>query len=418
MKHFVSCLKSTNAIFRYSNVIEQYYVFLVRGIIGSLNNCQLASTNPTIWIDVSTIYRNDAKTGIQRVVRAVFGEIKNIANGIGFEIKTIAATPNSSYRVVSWPESSETRSFSDNEKPQKGDWFLALDLALHILPKHKFQIALWKKNGVKVAFVIYDILPLSNPEWFSMKLVKAFNSWIRSVAILADVSFCISSTVSIEFMKTMKSRFNLDSSNISTHILPMGSDISASNPTLGVLNGFPDCLVEITKADSALIVGTVEPRKGHQEVLDAFEYLWNKDRIYRLVIVGKPGWLTETIQERILNHKFFGIRLFWFKNATDEMLTTLYRNVSGVIVASKGEGFGLPMLEAKAYGKKIIARNIPVLKEQHAVGVTYFENRSAAGFADEIDKWILDGEISVDYKMLCTWKDTAMSLLAILVRLT
>ena len=41
------------------------------------------------------------------------------------------------------------------------------------------------------------------------------------------------------------------------------------------------------------MVGTIEPRKGHSQSLDAFELLWSKGAPQRLVIVGKPGWMTE-----------------------------------------------------------------------------------------------------------------------------
>jgi glycosyltransferase involved in cell wall biosynthesis len=139
-----------------------------------------------------------------------------------------------------------------------------------------------------------------------------------------------------------------------------------------------------------LIVGTIEPRKGHKDVLDAFELLWKENIDYKLVIVGKPGWKTKKLQNRLQNHPLNKNKIFWYKNLNDELLIDMYNNCQGVIVSSYDEGFGLPLIEALGYQKPVLARNISVF--QHAknnIGITYFPQKaSASELAKSIYSWL------------------------------
>ncbi len=72
------------------------------------------------------------------------------------------------------------------------------------------------------------------------------------------------------------------------------------------------------------MVGTLEPRKAHQQVLEAFEQLWNDGQKIQLVIVGKQGWMVESLAQRIRTHPELGKRLFWLENVSDEYLEKIY----------------------------------------------------------------------------------------------
>jgi glycosyltransferase involved in cell wall biosynthesis len=64
-----------------------------------------------------------------------------------------------------------------------------------------------------------------------------------------------------------------------------------------------------------------------------------------------------------LTHEQAGKKLFWLKNISDQTLQKLYEMASGILVASHGEGFGLPIVEAMHYGKSLLVRDIPVFRE-------------------------------------------------------
>jgi glycosyltransferase involved in cell wall biosynthesis len=118
------------------------------------------------------------------------------------------------------------------------------------------------------------------------------------------------------------------------------------------------------------MVGTIEPRKGHAQTLAAFERLWSEEVDVNLTIVGKEGWNgsqgTETVISdfiaRLRAHSEYGRRLLWLRDISDEYLARVYAASTALIVASEGEGFGLPIIEAANYKLPVIARDIPVLR--------------------------------------------------------
>lgn len=85
-------------------------------------------------------------------------------------------------------------------------------------------------------------------------------------------------------------------------------------------------LDDIRRRKSFLMVGTLEPCKGHEQVLEAFEQLWRFGQDVYLVIVGKQDWLVEKIVARLRAHPELNKRLFWFEGINDEYQDKIYRS--------------------------------------------------------------------------------------------
>jgi glycosyltransferase involved in cell wall biosynthesis len=137
-----------------------------------------------------------------------------------------------------------------------------------------------------------------------------------------------------------------------------------------------------------LMVGTMEPRKGHEQALDAFEILWQKGLKVNLVIMGKRGWLTQSLSKRLEAHQEFNRQLYWFEQADDRMLGKAYSSADCLLAASFGEGFGLPLIEAASFGLPIIARDLPVFHEVAGDYATYFEGQDGRDIALAIEAWL------------------------------
>ena len=84
------------------------------------------------------------------------------------------------------------------------------------------------------------------------------------------------------------------------------------------------CSKELASRPTFLTVGTIEPRKGHAQVLDAFELLWKEGVDANLVIVGKQGWMVEALAKRLRSHPERNKCLFWLEGISDEYLENLY----------------------------------------------------------------------------------------------
>lgn len=398
-------------------VVECWSVAKARNAIPPVSD-ESNSSESTLWVDISVISRRDAGSGIQRVVRALLAELQALSI-TGWRVQPVAAMPRQPYRAVPWQIPTVDPEKYPKIEPQAGDVFLGLDLSAHIVPRHQRQMAAWKSRGLKLAFVIYDLLPLHHPHWFSAKLVRAFRRWIKSVAILADLVFCISPPVKQDFDNLMQARYGLQPGTIPAHVFPMGADIQASQPSTGLPEGFAEKLHSIRQGKAALMVGTIEPRKGYGQMLDAFEQLWSKGGAHKLVIVGRPGWMTEGLQRRITANPYLNDRLFWFDNASDEALHALYANCTGVIVASYAEGYGLPLLEAIEHGKPVLARDLAVFRQFQTPLVSYFATAaSSEAISAAVELWLDNADDigkpdqNASRIQLPTWRASLNSLLS------
>jgi len=168
------------------------------------------------------------------------------------------------------------------------------------------------------------------------------------------------------------------------------------------------------------MVGTIEPRKGHLQTLEAFNILWQEGVAANLVFIGKEGWhplplearrdIPETIS-RIKNHLQLNKRLFWLEGISDEYLEKIYAASTCLIAASYGEGFGLPLIEAAQHGLPIIARDIPVFREVAGEHAAYFKAETPEELAAAMQSWLLDHSINAHPKSVgmyyLTWKQSA-----------
>jgi len=337
-----------------------------------------------LLVDVSAIMQHDAQTGIQRVVRAVWSELSR-RGGNAFEVIPIFATKSHGYCYAP-PDFLRRAQSSSHEivAGGTGDVFLGLDLSAHLLPRYRAQLRAWRRAGATINLVAYDVLPLVRPEWFSRQSVSYFREWFDILRAEADQAVCISDQVARELCEQLAIAGAIDRPSIGR--LQMGGDISASLPSSGMSNATRQLLHGLPFRPAILMVGTIEPRKGYDIGLGAFEYLWEarpKDAP-DLIIIGRPGWKTERLQARLRSHAQFGKRLHWLDNVSDEALCAFYDGCRGVFMASRGEGFGLPLIEAAAHRRYILARDLAVFREQRLPNVLYFDDDRPAALGDRI----------------------------------
>ena len=368
--------------------------------------------------DVSVISQSDAGTGIQRVVRELLREL--ISNPPpGYEVRPVYATRLGGFRYADQYCSKLMGKSIGSSLPvrvQAGDVFLGMDLAAHTLPRHHVELARWKASGVKFFFLVYDLLPVLHPQWFVMGLVKSYRNWIRTIAIFADSTLCISRSVSEELKQWLADTYGKSiSQSISVTWFHPSSDISVATSKSNNETAINALLTRLAKPPTILMVGTVEPRKGYAQTLSAFEKLWQDGKDVNLVIVGRAGWKVDGLTTNIRNHAENGKRLLWLEDATDEILSALYEAVDGLLIASQGEGFGLPIIEAAQYGKPILARDIPVFREIAGEHAQYFSSTTPTALASDIAAWLdlIKEKRAVSSAGIgrLTWKESANQML-------
>jgi glycosyltransferase involved in cell wall biosynthesis len=111
-----------------------------------------------------------------------------------------------------------------------------------------------------------------------------------------------------------------------------------------------------------LSVGTLEPRKNHVRLLEAFERLAPSHPRLRLVLVGRRGW-GNGVFDRALRTSSVRDRIVVPGYVDDERLAVLLREAAVVAYVSLLEGYGLPVIEAMAAGTPVVTSRASALRE-------------------------------------------------------
>lgn len=380
----------------------------------------------TIYIDITQLRMVDYGTGIQRVVKAIISEIlKNKIDGFNIELVYIEHLNG----VWQYKRALDfEKKYFDLEiveenyvvEPKNSDIFFGLDLMSWIVDaEHQGLFTKWRCRGVNIVFVVYDILPIFHPEWWPQNGGNIHTEWLKTIAQVSDKLISISKAVSDEVEMWIEKNNIKKPKGIEYKYFHLGADIDNSTPSKGLPENTQEVLSKLELTKTFLMVGTLEPRKGHQQTLLAFEALWNKGVAINLVIVGKQGWMMDDFITKLKNHPELNKKLFWLEGISDEYLEKLYAASACLIAASEGEGFGLPLIEAAQHKKPIIARDIPVFREVAGEYAYYFENDNDSVVLEKaIVEWLemyKNNEYPKSDEMpWLTWKQSANQLLQVL----
>lgn len=371
-----------------------------------------------IFLDISELSQRDAKSGIQRVTRSILRELADFPPEGFSVIPVYSSTENNGYRCANKYMARFNGSEQSNEDDyiefQAGDKFLGLDLQHYVINAQQRYLQFLHSAGVKIYFVVYDLLPIFLSDFFQEGTKNIHYRWLKTISQF-DGAVCISKSVADELQDWMHTNVPERADKFEIRWFHLGADIDNSIPTLGIPEDADHILSQLTSNKSFIMVGTVEPRKRQDLVLEAFEYLWNEDLSVNLVIVGKKGWLTDDLCDRIRKHRENGKRLFWLEGISDEYLEKVYAASSCLIAASEGEGFGLPLIEAAQKKIPIIARDIPVFREVAGKHAFYFSATKGNELADSIKEWMTlfneDKHPKSDDMPWLTWKESTKQLL-------
>jgi glycosyltransferase involved in cell wall biosynthesis len=346
---------------------------------------------PQLLVDVSELVVHDAGTGIQRVVRNV---LKTLMTDelLNLRVEPVYADTRQGYRYA---REFTSRFIGDlpwcgTDDPvdiRCGDVFLGLDLAPEVVPANQSFFRTLRAVGGRAYFVVYDLLPVLCPGSFAEGAIERHRRWLLEV-VEADGVACISESVAAELCDWIRANAPHRESRLEITSFPLGSDFDADLTTVGYPSDAGASLAEIARRITFTVVGTLEPRKGHRQVLEAFDRLWGCGTEVNLVVVGRPGWMVDELVQLLERHPERGRRLHWFPAASDQYLDTVYRFSDCLIVASLAEGFGLPIVESARLGLPLIVRDIPVFRELAGTHAQYFSGESAADLQSAIEEWL------------------------------
>ncbi len=385
---------------------------------------------PILYIDCTDVFISRRNTGIQRVERSLIGNAATSLFGTALEPRLVVAAKSSLVTVEScvgngsWSDYLlrvylhavrpwRFRALAGSVLPNRSRWInkqwaaggrapLVIPLSLIVLPVAVVAVvrffigrvkavelksgdvyfmpgkSWWsayynigildtlRHNSVFSAVLIHDIFPITHPHYFPTN--SRFAERFPGVAEKADLLVANSKSTRDELLAYFaRSDMSADAEKVVYFRMGVGLDL-VDQPD-AVRTALRDVFVDTTVY---IVVGTIEPRKNHLFLLDAFDQLWAAGSRMKLCIVGLYGWKAEDAVARIVQHPRYGTELFWFSDLSDSELLFCYRHAEGLVAPSLAEGFGLPLLEAWSFGCPVIASDLPIFREVGGDAFTYF----------------------------------------------
>ena len=233
-----------------------------------------------------------------------------------------------------------------------------------------------QKLGVRVGVMVHDVFPLTIPEMCEKSTVEHYVAWFERV--MPWIDFCVTNSRATGRAVASQLCVNptLRQTDLPSNHFVLGSSFAVSSkisestaPELDDIEGMV-----------ILVVGTIEPRKNHSVVLDAFEFL-QKRLDCSLVVIGQKGWHSDELLTRLNHHPEKGGRLRVFTQASDDLLAAAYQRADCLVCASWDEGFGLPLVEGILSGVKVLASDIEIFREVGGSFCEYFDPSDAESLA-------------------------------------
>jgi glycosyltransferase involved in cell wall biosynthesis len=221
-------------------------------------------------------------------------------------------------------------------------------------------------GGVRTVCSVHDLNHLVVPETMQFQTRWSNRFWFRGDILTAD-SVLANSCGTAERLRTMLGAKVSDvvHPGVTPEFHPSQfepeSEIPEEMSRLGV------------KRPYLLSVATPEPRKNLDVVLRAYIDLKKSGELseHQLVLAGPTGWKNRVLEQRINEARAHGLVLAGY--VPDELMPTLYAGADALIFPSIYEGFGMPVLEARTCGTRVVTTDIPELREAGDEYVVYVQ---------------------------------------------
>jgi glycosyltransferase involved in cell wall biosynthesis len=345
------------------------------------------------WVDHTCIYPSNS--GIQRVVRGLARAL------LKMDIKVVPVkwdeiacrfyppTIEELQHLTKWngPQPSEWSPWADPAQKSGRDWILIPELTTYLARTNWVDIKRYAAaNRLRCAWIFYDAIPWKMQDIYPSEArlphqhyMEGLNQFERVFAISEHSRADLSGFLAATQMPTP----NLDE-RVLACVLP-GEFVEASR----VMN----VKTESGATTKILCVGTVEPRKNHLCLLEAFaRIIGQTQKPLELWLVGSAPLpdLAERVEHYISTVP--GIR--WERNTDDTRLRELYAECDFTVYPSLEEGFGLPVLESLWNARPCICRDSSAMAElAEGGGCLTAETADASELGEAMLRLIEDGAL-------------------------
>jgi glycosyltransferase involved in cell wall biosynthesis len=172
----------------------------------------------------------------------------------------------------------------------------------------------------------------------------------------------------------------------------------------------------VRRSNMGLIVGTREPRKNGDFLLDWFLHTRVLPDDFELWWAGPEGWLWEGPQTAIDNARLERVKFLGM--VSDAELCRLYREATFTIYPSLYEGFGFPVLDSLLHDAPVLASCNSSLVELESTGIFYFDPCDAATLDEAYRQMVSARPLTIEHNALrrrFDWDKLARTVLSLAI---
>lgn len=275
-----------------------------------------------------------------------------------------------------------------------------------------------EKHGIKIITCCYDLIPVLFPQYCVGDVSTRFKEYFNTLTWGSSAVLCISKQTQKDFLALCK---QIGAPERPTEILPLGDNVP------GNVGEVSDEIENLCSEPFILFVSTIERRKNHEVLYRAYHLLCRqgyRDILPKLVFVGMPGWGVNDLLKDIELDPETSDLIVQLNNVSDAGLSKLYEKAFFFAYPSLYEGWGLPVGEALAMGKAVMASDRGSLPEVGGDLVRYVDPWDAQEWADAILDWVQSPDMVIELEKrvvsnysIRKWSDSADMVLNLIKRL-
>lgn len=243
------------------------------------------------------------------------------------------------------------------------------------------------QKNVKVLTCCYDLIPILFPQYCVGDVAAKFKSYFTNLTWASSGMLCISRRSEADYRALAT---ELGMPVIPTKVMLLGNKLPENDGDIS-----PD-VESICKDRYILFVSTIERRKNHEILYKALRILAEEGRLdkdLKLVFVGMPGWGVSDFLKDLELDPLVSEHILQLNHVSDAELRHLYEFCSFFAYPSLYEGWGLPVAEALAFGKFVIASDRGSIPEVGGDLVEYVDPWNATAWARAIETYWENDEL-------------------------
>ncbi len=331
---------------------------------------EIANSSLRIAVDLTPVLTNGENGGAKVLTMTLFQRLQTLQD---YQFVLLTAPWNHA-ELVQYKTKNTTCLLMEHLHPNG---------AKTLLQQHKidllfcpFSAPTYAESGIPTVAIVYDLQHLDYPEFFTEEERQQRDVFLANLLKVADRIICISDFSRQSFINKLNAEPNkLSVIHISVHDRWPGVNddtVQAHLQALGLQAG-----------NYTFYPANYWPHKNHRTLLRAYQIYQEcyPDQALDLVFTGTLKQEEDKLRQMVTSMGLSN-RVHFLGYLSDETLEAVWQGCLFLTFPSLYEGFGIPIVEAMAFGKPVLCSTAGSLPEVGGDAVLYFNPLDPLEIAD------------------------------------